>query len=51
MRRICLFLSIVWRRWEPRDLFWPQCIVGTLFRYEMHYRLTVADAWRISRLA
>lgn len=42
-RALRLFLSIVWREWEP-----PDC--GIPDEYRIHYRLTVADAWRITRI-
>ena len=50
MRRLWLFVRIVWRRWERQDTFWPQCIYGTLFRYESPYRLTAAKAWEVARI-
>ena len=43
-RTLCLFGSVVWRRWEnPKD--YPVAMRPFLIRY----RLTVADAWSIAR--
>jgi len=42
IRRVRLFLRIVWREWEPKDCGIPE-------PYRIHYRLTVRDAWTIVR--
>jgi len=41
VRRLRLFLRLVWREWEPRSCGIPDA-------YRVHYRLTVDDAWSIA---
>jgi hypothetical protein len=42
IRRIILFLEIVWREFEPKSCGIPD-------PYRCKYRLTVADAWGIAK--
>lgn len=48
MKKIHLFLRIVWRKAERSDTFWPHDNRTSLFQYALDGRISAKTAWQVA---